>query len=185
MRFGKEISSQYIYFGLFIFNLTGRDCLTLNTKARRFFKTSRTTDRMSQKAWFLISPSPGHNRSINPTVGPVSLFPVDTSPCPLSPITVAQRYPHRQYSVSALETGESRDLSLPTRYKADFRPYGEFTQRRSVVSYRRFGTIYAPLFKVQAAGSAWSMKMASIRFPATTVTNVCWVKSQKNEDVVW
>jgi hypothetical protein len=114
--------------------------LTVNTKSQRFFKTSPTSDRMSQKAWFLISPSPGHDRGIYITVGPDSLFPVDTSPCPLLPATLAQRYPHRQYSVSALERDEIRDFSLPTRYKSDLRSYGDFTQCRSVVSYRRFGT---------------------------------------------
>ena len=85
-------------------------------------------------------------------MGPDSLFPVDTSPCPLLPATVAQRYPHRQYSVSALETDESRDLSLPTRYKSDFRSYGDFAQRRSVDSYRRFGKTYRSLLQ---GSSSW------------------------------
>jgi hypothetical protein len=85
MRFGKEISSQYICFGLFVFNITGAGYLTLNTKARRSFKMSPTSDPTSQKAWFLISPSPGHNRGIYPTVGRVSLFPAVVSPCTVIP----------------------------------------------------------------------------------------------------
>jgi hypothetical protein len=120
------------------------DCLTLNTKARRSFKRRIPT---SNKAWFLISPSPGHNRGIYPIVGQVSLFPAVINPCPLRQSAI-----HIAKIVSALETDENRDLRLPPRYKPDLPFRGKFTQRRSVVSYRRFGTTYCSYLQ---GSSSW------------------------------
>ena len=185
MRFGKEISSQYIYFGLFIFNLTRRDCLTLNPKAQRFFKTSPTSDPTSQKAWCLISPIPAHNRGIYPTVGRFL--------CSLSlPVPVPCYQSRRHCAIHIAKIPFQRRKQMNVVIWVFLRDINQIFDLMEILrSVDRLlvtdvsGQYIAPFFKVQAVRNAWSMKMASIRFPATPVTNVRWVKFQKNKDVVW
>jgi hypothetical protein len=120
---GKGNNSTVYLFALFIFNITGTVCLTLNTKARRSFKASPASDptwhpNVTEGLILNFAQSRGQQRYL-PYRGTGFFVPCRRQSLSLVTGIVAQRYAHRQDSASGLETDESSDLRLPPRYKSD------------------------------------------------------------------